>query len=101
MELKFVSESEDTLVLSLSGRVDAVNAETLKEEMVKLTDEHNTPGLTIDAMNLEYISSAGLRALLFMAKRKEERIKLINVSEEIYEIFEVTNFVQILDIEQR
>ena len=57
--------------------------------------------LILDFVNLEYISSAGLRIILKLQKmmNKIGTMKLIHVGEAILEIFEVTGFVDFLDIQ--
>ena len=57
--------------------------------------------LILDFENLEYISSVGLRIILKLQKmmNKIGTMKLIHVSEAILEIFEVTGFVDFLDIQ--
>ena len=57
--------------------------------------------VVLDFANVAYISSAGLRVLLSVQKimSKKEGMKLIHVSEDIMEIFEVTGFNEILTIE--
>ena len=57
--------------------------------------------LILDFENLEYISSAGLRIILKLQKmmNKIGTMKLIHVCEAILEIFEVTGFVDFLDIQ--
>ena len=49
------------------------------------------PSVVIDADDLEYISSAGLRVILRVRKLSPE-LKIINASSAIYEIFEMTGF---------
>lgn len=97
-----ITESErtgDKLVLKVQGRVDAVTAPELKQEVDKEITELKT--LVFDLKGLEYISSAGLRVLLHAQKvmdaQGEMRIK--NVSEPIMEILELTGFTNILNIE--
>ena len=55
----------------------------------------------MDFANVQYISSAGLRVLLSAHKvmSKKGGMKLRNVREDIMEIFDVTGFSDILDIE--
>lgn len=55
--------------------------------------------LTLDAENLEYISSAGLRVILKL-KKKHSELKIINVSKEVYGIFEMTGFNSMVRIRQ-
>ena len=88
------------LTLVLEGRLDTTTAPEL-EAVVKneLADVEN---LVFDFDELEYVSSAGLRVLLsaqkIMNKKGEMLIK--NVSEDIMEVFEVTGFSSILNIEE-
>ena len=57
--------------------------------------------LTMDFAKLDYISSAGLRVLLsaHKAMSKKGGMKVVNVNEVVKEVFEVTGFADILDIE--
>ena len=56
--------------------------------------------LVFDLKEVEYISSAGLRVLLYAQKvmNKQGSMVVCNVQEDIQEIFEVTGFVDILTI---
>ena len=86
-------------VIALEGRLDTVTApeteSAIKEILPEITD------LTLDFAKLEYISSAGLRVLLSTCKLMKDQgnMKIINVSETVMEIFEVTGFSEILTIE--
>ena len=87
------------LEISLEGRLDTMTAPQLEEEV-----KNNIEGikeLIFDLKNLAYVSSAGLRVLLSAQKimNKQGSMKVINSSEEINEIFEVTGFSDILTIE--
>ena len=56
--------------------------------------------LTIDMQKLKYISSAGLRVLLSAQKvmNKQGKMTIKNANEDIMEVFDVTGFVDILNI---
>ena len=88
-----------TLTVSISGRVDTTTAPALEQELKGSFDERNA--LILDFTEVEYISSAGLRVLLSAQKvmSKKDGMKLLHVSEDIMEIFEVTGFSDILTIE--
>ena len=90
----------DALKVSLEGRVDTVTAPELEQSLN--SELESVKELTFDLKALDYISSAGLRVLLSAQKimSKQGSMKLINVSENIMEIFEVTGFVDILTIEK-
>lgn len=80
----------------LSGHIDSSNAEEVKSELFgKIGDAAGT--VTVDASGLEYISSAGLRILLQLRKKHAE-LHITDVSPEVYEIFDVTGFTQMMDV---
>ena len=87
------------LTIALGGRLDTTTAPDLEKELNAKLD--GIEELTIDLKDLEYVSSAGLRVMLFAQKtmNKQGSMKIINAGHEIMEIFEVTGFVDILSIE--
>ena len=98
MEIK-LDKNVDKLVVALTGRLDTTTApqleETIKNELSDVKD------LVIDLKDLEYISSAGLRVLLLGQKtmNKQGKMTVTNANESIMEIFEVTGFSDILNIQ--
>ena len=55
-----------------------------------------------DFSDLEYISSAGLRVLLNAQKvmdEKDSKVKVLGANEDVLEVFDVTGFIDIMDIE--
>ena len=85
--------------LSVEGRVDATTAPQLQNGI--LTAFQKGENVVLDCQALEYISSAGLRALLLgqkTSKSKGGSFTLIHVGQEIQEILEVTGFDDILTI---
>lgn len=56
--------------------------------------------LKLDAKNLEYISSAGLRVLLKLRKEQPD-LEISHVSNDVYAIFEVTGFTDLLTIKRQ
>ena len=87
------------LILTITGRIDTGTAPKLEEILKESYD--GITGLVIDLAKVEYISSAGLRVLLSAQKimNKQGHMVIRNVNEDIMEIFEVTGFSDILDIE--
>ena len=88
-----------TLNIALEGRLDTVTAPQLEGEL--RTAVNGVKELIFDLEKLDYISSAGLRVLLSAQKvmNRQGEMKLRNVKPEIMEIFDVTGFVDILNIE--
>ena len=91
--------SGNSMKLALEGRLDTTTAPDL--EAVVKNELGNIESLTFDLADLEYISSAGLRVLLSAQKimNKQGEMTVTNCSEEIIEIFDVTGFTDILNIE--
>ena len=88
-----------TLTVALEGRLDTVTAPQLEGEL--RTAVNGVTELVFDLSALDYVSSAGLRVLLSAQKVMNRQGSMIirNVKPEIMEIFEVTGFVDILNIE--
>ena len=86
------------LEIALEGRLDTMTAPSLEEE-VKNSVEGITE-LVFDLKDLVYVSSAGLRVLLSAQKtmNKQGSMTIKNANEEVMEIFEVTGFIDILNI---
>ena len=90
---------DKTLTVTLEGRLDTTTAPQLESELK--SELAGVETLVMDFEKLEYISSAGLRVLLSAQKimNKQGEMKVIHVSDVINEIFEVTGFSDILNIE--
>ena len=89
-----------TLTVALEGRLDTVTSPHLEGEL--RTAVNGVTELIFDLTGLEYISSAGLRVLLSAQKvmSRQGKMTIRNVKPEIMEIFEMTGFVDILNIEK-
>ena len=87
------------LEIRLEGRLDTSTAPELEAELK--TSLGGVDSLIFNLSDLEYISSAGLRVLLSAQKtmNKQGNMKVTGANETIMEIFDVTGFVDILNIE--
>ena len=92
--------NEDVTDITLVGRLDTTTAPDLEKELKELF-EQGTSQLSLNFEQLDYISSAGLRVLLFAQKSLSENGKMTirNVKPEIMEVFDITGFIDILTIE--
>lgn len=85
------SKTNDILVLTFKGRLDANHADAAQERVVALIDQGETR-LVADLSQLEYISSAGLRVLMVAAKKLRScngKIVLCSLVDPIKEIFDI------------
>ena len=85
--------------LQIVGRLDTITAPALDKTINE--DLGDTTNLVLDVKGMEYIASAGLRVLLAAQKKMQKigSMKVINVCPEVMEVFEMTDFADILVIE--
>ncbi len=91
----------NTLTLSLTGRIDANNAPKVEAEIADALAKNLEVVPEFDASGLEYISSAGLRVLLKFRKKFGKNLDVIDVSNDVYDIFSVTGFTELLNVRKR
>ena len=88
---------DNSLVIRLIGHIDSANAAAVEQEIANARAAGAYDSLTVDCSELNYISSAGLRIILRL--RKEcPKLKVTEVSSEVYEVFEMTGFTEMIDI---
>ncbi len=89
------------LTINLSGRIDANNAADIDGEISQVLAKNPDEVPVFDAGELEYISSAGLRVLLKFRKQFGKSLDVLNASSEVYDIFEVTGFTELLNVKKK
>ena len=97
MTIKKVKEG-NVLTISLEGRLDTTTAPQLEQELQDSLD--GISDLSFNLENLSYISSAGLRVLLSAHKTMSKKGNMVvtGANEDLMDIFDVTGFVDILNI---
>lgn len=90
----------NSLTIKVEGRVDSASAPELDKEIFSLCEQNPSEKVILDAEKLDYISSAGLRVILKLKKAKKD-IEVINVSNDVFEIFEMTGFTEMMTIRRR
>lgn len=98
MEITKIKQGKQ-LTIAIKGRLDSMTA----TDFQKVIDENieGTESLILDMKELDYTSSAGLRVILNTQKimNKQGFMKLINVSSDVLDVFDITGFLDILTIE--
>ena len=96
MEIK---KNAEATVIEIAGRLDTTTAPALEKAINE--DIGDAKNLVLDMKGVQYISSAGLRVLLGAQKKMQKigSMKVVNVCEEVMEVFEMTGFADILVIE--
>ncbi len=90
---------KDILYIAVEGRIDASNAAEAEEKIFSMKNANPGKHVVIDADRLEYISSAGLRVILRLRK-EEPKLAIINVAADVYEVFDMTGFTDMVTIEK-
>ena len=96
-----ITESEGKYIVTFEGELDTANAIEVEQAMQPL---HEVTGkeISIECTQLDYIASSGLRILLGLlksAKAKNNKVVLKNLKPEIKEVFKMTGFIDLFDIE--
>ena len=94
-----INHNKEEMVIALTGRLDTVTS----LDLLKAFNEEDIvePVVTVDMKNLEYISSAGLRALKKKKKElktKDKVLEVANLNKVCTEVFKVTGFINILTV---
>lgn len=90
-----IENNNGVTVFKFEGSIDSSNSETLSAEVTSNLGDSKNVVFDFDAV--KYISSAGLRMVLKTAKAVAE-FKVINASSDVYEVFEMTGFTQIIKV---
>ena len=95
-----LERQEGALVAKPEGRIDGINASDFEKALREAIDEEGG-SLVVDLAGLTYISSAGLRAILLIAKllaQRNAKFGLCSLSDPIREVFEISGFDKIVSI---
>ena len=90
---------KDILYIAVAGRIDASNAAEAEEKIFAIKNDHPGKHAVVDADQLEYISSAGLRVILRLRK-EAPKLAIINVASDVYEVLDMTGFTDMVTVEK-
>ena len=125
MEINKIIEN-NICTLEISGRIDtqtSIEFQKVLDEILKAS----IINITLDFKNVEYMSSAGVRTILYAQKKinsmtadiseneniikssdkkdnnvseKNPKLNVINVNDEVYEVFEMTGFTDFVNVKK-
>ncbi len=93
-------QANGAMILIPSGRIDGQNALDFQASIDKAIGESNQP-VILELSDLNYISSAGLRVILLLAKTLSSRsihFSICAIAPAVKEVFEISGFGNIIDI---
>lgn len=88
------------LIIRAGGRIDGSNAADFLSSVEGVIDQGDT-GVILDFSELSYISSAGLRIILLIAKdlrQRDVKFAVCSLSRSVADIFTISGFDQIIDV---
>src|SRR5690242_2286569 len=99
-----VEDGADGAVIRFVPRsvsLDATNAEVMDRLLNALLDGQTPDHLAFDFGPVDFLTSEALGVLLSLHKRVGGRLTLLNLREEVYEVFEATKLTQVLRVRRR
>ena len=87
------------LTIFLCGRIDSANAPQTEDGINRICGDNPHDAIVIDAAELQYVSSAGLRIFLRLRKSGTP-LKIVHASADLYDILDMTGFTGIIEVEQ-
>lgn len=91
------SFQNETLTVFLPVRIDTANAHDTEETLMELLEDYEPKHVVMDANDMQYICSAGLRIILNIRKKIPDT-EVINASSVVYDIFKTTGFNIVLKV---
>ena len=96
------SVQNNLLTIFLEGEINAKNVSSFQKEIDEIISSNPGRKIIFDADALTYISSAGLRLLLVTQNKMiKDKLTIRNVSKDVYEIFDMTKFTSLMNIEKK
>ena len=96
--MRFLIEN-NVLTLYLEGELNSYNADNVEKEIMAVLEGKTFDKLVLNFSRISYISSAGLRTVLKL-KQLYDNFSIVETSLEVYDIFQMTGFVNIMDIKK-
>ena len=85
------------LIISLTGTIDSANAPAVGTELQGICSTNPCESVELDCDQLEYCTSAGLRVILRLKQKMDDTV-LTNVHTELYNIFDMTGFTEMMEV---
>jgi anti-sigma B factor antagonist len=99
MEIRERTDGESVVVVELSGRLDAGSAQEAERRLTEAAG--SARNVIVNLGGVEYISSAGLRSLLVVAKKVRQLngvLGLCLLSKGVREVFDISGFSSIFTL---
>lgn len=91
---------EKKLIFHLEGELNSYNAEAVEKEIDEAIAKGGFDTIVFEIENLRYMSSAGLR-IVAKLKQQYDDFSIINMPDDIYEVFVMVGFNDLINIERK
>ncbi|MDD3588298.1 MAG: STAS domain-containing protein [Thermoguttaceae bacterium] len=95
-----MNRTDKQLTASIEGSIDTVTSPDLEKQLTESWDD--ITDLILDFSKVDYISSAGLRFMITASRHMEDvdgQMTIRHVNDDVKEVFDMTGFDQLLNIE--
>ena len=95
-----VKTTNEVKVLAFEGRLDTGTSPDAQQQLTRLIEEGETK-ILVNLEKVDYISSAGLRVLLVVAKQlktTDGELRICSLNKVVKEVFDISGFDMILPI---
>ena len=89
----------NVLTIYLGGEINSYNADNIEKEIKDIVEKQKFERLVLDFSSVSYVSSAGLRIILKL-KQQYNNFAVVETSLEVYDIFSMTGFTNIMEIKK-
>ena len=89
----------NVLTVYLGGEINSYNADNIEKEINEAIKDQKFSKLVLDFASVSYVSSAGLRIILKL-KQQYNDFSVVETSLEVYDIFNMTGFTNIMDVKK-
>ena len=97
-----IEELDERIVITMAGSLDTAASIETEQVLKPITASEEGKDIVFECQELEYIASSGLRILLDVLKKtkaKDKKVTLLNVNDDIKNVFKITGFINLFEFE--
>ena len=101
LDIKVVKKKDHVYLVEIKGPVDTETHLQLEGELKEIIEEKTTKGVILDMAGVSYISSIGVKVVIWTKKELEKRnatLTMVNLQPQIKKVFDVMKILPMLDI---
>lgn len=88
---------ENKVIIKLEGELNSFNSEQVEKDIDEILSGNHFEAIVLDAKDLTYISSAGLR-IVARLKQQYNDVSIIHTQDDVYSILEMVGFTEVINV---